>query len=90
VLLAACGSPPPDAASDRSGAATIGHAPGYATEPHTVLQELVTSMVLPSAVVVVRSSTYGDTTFESGTRELSHDVPRTTADHYRIGSLTKT
>jgi D-alanyl-D-alanine carboxypeptidase len=90
VILAACGSPQSAATSDRSGAATIGQAPGYTTLLQTVLQDLVTSMVLPSAVVVVRSSTFGDATFEFGTRELGRDDPPTTADHYRIGSLTKT
>ena len=91
LILAACGSSPSDAPSDTSGAVTtIGHAFGDAAELQPVLQDLVTSMVLPSAVVLVRSSTFGDATFEFGTRELGRDDPPTTADHYRIGSITKT
>ncbi len=47
-------------------------------------------MALSSAVVAVRSSTFGDATFEFGTRELGRHDPPTTTDHYRIGSITKT
>lgn len=47
-------------------------------------------MEVPSAVVLVRSSTFGDATFEFGTRELGTAERPTTGDHYRIGSLTKT
>ena len=93
VILAGCGSSPSsDATADTSSAATttMVQAPGYATELEPVLQDLVTSMGLPSAVVAVRSSTFGDATFEFGTRELGRDDPPTTTDHYRIGSLTKT
>ncbi len=91
VILAACGSPPSYTASDTRGTATgIGHTAGYAPELQTALEELVTSMVLPSAVVVVRSPTFGDATFQFGTRELGRDDQPTTADHYRIGSITKT
>ena len=92
VILAACGSSPSsDATSNPSSAATTtAREPGYAAELRPVLQDLVTSMQLPSAVVVVRSSTFGDATFEFGTRELGSDDPPTTTDHYRIGSLTKT
>ena len=85
VILTACGSSPPDAATDPTD-----HEPGYVTELQPVLQDLVTSMVLPSAVIAVRSSTFGDATFEFGTRELGRDDPPTTTDHYRIGSITKT
>lgn len=95
VILAACGtssSSSSDTTSATSGAstATTDTAPQWATELRPVLEDLVASMELPSAVVAVRSSTFGDATFEFGTRELGRDDPPTTTDHYRIGSLTKT
>ncbi len=46
-------------------------------------------MSVPSAVVVVRSSTHGDATFSFGTLELGTDAPPSAVDHYRIGSNTK-
>ena len=96
VVLAACGSSPaadPTSATDRASITTVPTTkfpPSYAVELQPVLEDLVASMELPSAVVVVRSSTFGDATFEFGTRELGRDQPPTVADHYRIGSLTKT
>ena len=65
-------------------------APSYAVELRPVLEDLVVSMSVPSAVVLVRSSTFGDATFEFGSPLLGGDDPPTTTDHYRIGSLTKT
>jgi D-alanyl-D-alanine carboxypeptidase len=54
------------------------------------LAELVESMQVPSAVVVVRSSEFGDATFRFGSRVLGGDDLPATSDHYRIGSITKT
>lgn len=85
VMLTACASSPPAATP-----APTDHEPGYVTELQPVLQDLVSSMAIPSAVVLVRSSTFGDATFEFGTRELGRDDPPAATDHYRIGSLTKT
>ena len=55
-----------------------------------MLAELVESMQVPSAVVVVRSSEFGDATFRFGSRVLGGDELPATSDHYRIGSITKT
>lgn len=96
LVLAACGS---SAASNTTSAthresttstSTTHPVPNYAAQLQPVLEGLVDSMELPSAVVLVRSSTFGDATFEFGTRELGSNDPPTTTDHYRIGSLTKT
>lgn len=53
------------------------------------LAGLVESMNVPSAVVVIRSSTFGDTQFSFGTLELGKDLPPNTQDYYRIGSVAK-
>jgi hypothetical protein len=86
VILAACGASPAlnaTSAGTSEAAATV-PAPTYAMELRSVLEELVISMKVPSAVVLVRSSTFGDATFELGTRVLGSDDPPTTTDHYRI------
>lgn len=101
LVLASCSSSSPNvaiAATDASVTTVDGAATGTATDPmpeyaaelRPVLEDLVDAMALPSAVVLVRSSTFGDATFELGSRELGHDDPPRTTDHYRIGSLTKT
>jgi D-alanyl-D-alanine carboxypeptidase len=64
--------------------------PAYAGALRSTLAELVDSMKVPSAVVVVRSSTYGDATFAFGSLALGEDDPPSVTDHYRIGSNTKT
>ena len=55
-----------------------------------MLTELVESMQVPSAVVLVRSSEFGDATFRFGSWVLGGDDLPATSDHYRIGSITKT
>jgi len=100
VALAACSSTPSSGAmpttagtvattSPMSGPSDRDE-PGYATALRPVLQDIVTSMAMPSALVLVRSSTFGDATFQFGTRELGTHEPPTTTDRDRIGSLTKT
>jgi len=88
VVLAACGTPP--AASPATTSTMTVPAPGYANEMGPVLAELVESMQVPSAVVVVRSSEFGDATFRFGSRVLGGNELPATSDHYRIGSITKT
>jgi D-alanyl-D-alanine carboxypeptidase len=86
VVVAACGS----SLSSASETSTTAPAPGYAAELGPVLAELVESMQVPSAVVEVRSSQFGDATFRFGSRVLGGDELPATSDHYRIGSITKT
>jgi D-alanyl-D-alanine carboxypeptidase len=64
--------------------------PSYASSLRSTLSGLVDSMKVPSAVVVVRSSTYGDATFSFGSLVLGENEPPGVIDHYRIGSNTKT
>ena len=54
------------------------------------MADLVESMAVPSAVVVVRSSEFGDATFRFGSRVLGENDLPAPSDHYRIGSITKT
>jgi D-alanyl-D-alanine carboxypeptidase len=64
--------------------------PSYASFLRSTLSGLVDSMKVPSAVVLVRSSTYGDATFSFGSLVLGQDHAPGVTDHYRIGSNTKT
>ena len=89
VVLAACGTSPASSSPTPSTSTTV-PAPGYARELGPVLAELVESMQVPSAVVVVRSPEFGDATFRFGSRVLGGDELPATSDHYRIGSITKT
>jgi D-alanyl-D-alanine carboxypeptidase len=98
ALLAGCSSTLPATVASGSSTTTTTASTTTTARPEptdaaaleTSLQDLVTTMEVPSAVVLVRSSTFGDSTFTFGTRELGTDAPPTTTDHYRIGSLTKT
>ena len=87
VLLAACGD-----LTCRVVPLDIddGGRTGVREELGPVLAELVESMQVPSAVVLVRSSEFGDATFRFGSRVLGGDDLPATSDHYRIGSITKT
>ncbi len=85
LAIAACGN-----TSSSSPTTTTAPAAPYANEMGPVLAELVESMQVPSAVVVVRSSKFGDATFRFGSRVLGGDDQPGTSDHYRIGSITKT
>ena len=87
VVTAACSTSP---SSSPTTSTTTAAEPGYARELGPMLAELVDSMQVPSAVVVVRSSELGDATFRFGSRVLGGDDLPSTSDHYRIGSITKT
>jgi D-alanyl-D-alanine carboxypeptidase len=87
VVMAACGN---TSASSPTTSTTTGPAPAYAKEMGPVLAELVESMQVPSAVVVVRSPEFGDATFRFGSRVLGGEQRPGPSDHYRIGSITKT
>ena len=54
-----------------------------------VLNAIVGRSAIPSAVVVVRSDSFGDATFIYGEAELGGAEPVTTAHRYRVGSITK-
>jgi D-alanyl-D-alanine carboxypeptidase len=90
VLVAACSSGTPSGPSTGTAAPTApASEPAYADELRSTLSGLIESMKVPSAVVVVRSQTYGDGTFTFGTLELGENAPPSVTDHYRIGSNTK-
>ena len=87
VVIAACGS---SSSSSPTTSTTTEPAPEYTKKMGPMLAELVESMQVPSAVVVVRSSEFGDATFRFGSTVLGGDDLPTPSDHYRIGSITKT
>ena len=97
VLAAACESTPsstsPSSTSSPS-VATWGVAtttpPEYAAGLRTSLEEVVESTGVPAAIVLVRSSEFGDATFAFGNTELGGTQPVATSDHVRVGSVTKT
>ena len=72
VVFAACGTSPASSSPTPTTSTTV-PAPGYARELGPVLAELVESMQVPSAVVVVRSPEFGDATFRFGSRVLGGD-----------------
>jgi D-alanyl-D-alanine carboxypeptidase len=86
VVITSCGT----SSSSSPATSAPGATPEYASELGPMLAELVESMQVPSAVVVVRSSEFGDATFRFGSRVLGGDEVPATSDHYRIGSITKT
>ena len=87
VVIAGCGS---SSSSSPTTSTTTEPAPEYTKKMGPMLAELVESMQVPSAVVVVRSSEFGDATFRFGSTVLGGDDLPETSDHYRIGSITKT
>ena len=64
--------------------------PAYATAMAPRVQPLMEQMLIPGAVVAVRSPEFGDWTAAFGYRDLAHTQPITVEDHFRIGSNTKT
>ncbi len=92
VLVGACTSSSNTSAHPSAGptaSITPASEPAYAGKLRPTLSELIESMKVPSAVVVVRSPTYGDGTFSFGTLALGENAPPSVTDHYRIGSNTK-
>ncbi|WP_328601559.1 serine hydrolase domain-containing protein [Nocardia terrae] len=55
-----------------------------------IIEKLMKDNVIPGAVVAVRSPKQGDWTAAFGTGTLGENKPPSTADHWRIGSNTKT
>ena len=93
MLTSACGSTSSKTTSTSSmstwGVATTA-SPEYAAGLGASLEEVVESTTVPSAMVVVRSSGFGDETFVFGNTELGGTQPVATNDHVRVGSVTKT
>ncbi|MDQ6853854.1 MAG: beta-lactamase family protein [Actinomycetota bacterium] len=64
--------------------------PPYARALQPKLEQLVKDMLVPGAVVVVRSEELGNWSTKFGTRTLGDKRPIGIDDHVRIGSNTKT
>jgi D-alanyl-D-alanine carboxypeptidase len=73
------------------GAASSGQSdPPYARALQPELEELAGELLVPGAVVLVRSKQLGNWSTTMGTRAIDEDEPVRLADHVRIGSNTKT
>jgi D-alanyl-D-alanine carboxypeptidase len=72
------------------GAAAPNQEPPYARSVRPKLEALVKEMLVPGAVVVVRSEKLGDWTATFGTQKRGGEQRVAVDDHIRIGSNTKT
>jgi D-alanyl-D-alanine carboxypeptidase len=64
--------------------------PAYAEALSATLEASIDALKIPGVVLLVRSQSKGDWTATFGTRTITGDDPVTRADHFRIGSNTKT
>jgi D-alanyl-D-alanine carboxypeptidase len=64
--------------------------PDYALTLQSEIPRLMQANVIPGAVVLIRSPRRGDWSAAFGTRALGTSEPMTLADHFRVGSNTKT
>ena len=89
-VLVACGGPDQAPASAGAQSSPAPAEPAYAA---AVRQKVIATMaanVIPGAVVRISSPTQGEWTAAFGTGTIDRDDPLTAADHFRIGSVTKT
>ena len=73
-----------------AGAAAPNQEPPYARSLRPKLEALVKEMLMPGAVVVVRSEKLGDWRATFGTQKRGGEQRVAVDDHIRIGSNTKT
>jgi D-alanyl-D-alanine carboxypeptidase len=71
---------------------TSGHAkrPAYAKTLRTQIPALMKANAIPGTVVLIRSPKQGNWSAAFGTARIGKRVPMSLADHFRIGSNTKT
>src|SRR5262249_4989349 len=92
LVAAACAG---DNSSKSSGpgatsvATTAAAVPRYVSKLAPALEAVVEQTHVPSAIVLVRSGTFGDATFTLGTPGPGGGEPVTAGDHARVGSVTK-
>lgn len=79
LLVALCGT-----------ASAHAHRPAYATKLQKQIPALMKANAIPGAVVLIRSPKRGNWSATFGTAEIGKQVPMSLADHFRIGSNTKT
>src|SRR5262245_44088445 len=87
VLLAVVSRPD---ANGQPSSHEAGAVPAYATVLEPKLKQLAADLLVPGAVVVVRSSELGNWSMTYGNRTLGGHDPVGLGDHVRIGSNTKT
>ena len=86
MALAACGS---SETSQNQAQSESPSEPAYAADMVKALEAAMKDNAIPGLVVLVRSP-QGDWSTVLGTSEIGTDKPWTLADHFRIGSNTKT
>jgi D-alanyl-D-alanine carboxypeptidase len=83
--LATAAATPPAAAAPAAA-----RLPDYALTLQKEIPQLMRANVIPGAVVLIRSPRRGDWSAAFGIRALGTSEPMTLADHFRVGSNTKT
>jgi D-alanyl-D-alanine carboxypeptidase len=84
-VLAGCGGAP-----SPPGGSPAPPPPGYAAAVRDQVTAAMRANVIPGAVVRISSPTRGDWTGTFGTGTLGANTPLSAADHFRVGSITKT
>ncbi len=79
-----------NAAASGSASASPGAEPAYVATVSDSVRKTMQENVIPGAVVLISSPDQGDWTGAFGTRTWGTDEPIQVADHFRIGSNTKT
>ncbi|MEP6561352.1 MAG: serine hydrolase domain-containing protein [Nakamurella sp.] len=86
----ASGNPSVSTGAAASGSASTGAEPGYVAAVSAAVQKVMQDNVIPGSVVLIASADRGDWTGTFGTGTIGEQAPVTVADHFRIGSNTKT
>jgi hypothetical protein len=76
ALVGACASSPPVPRNEVSISSAVTSGAGYADQLRSTLSGLLDSMRVPSAVVAVRSPTFGDAMLTFGTVKLGENNAR--------------
>ncbi|WP_232497160.1 serine hydrolase domain-containing protein [Agromyces humatus] len=89
-MIVATGCAVTDATESTQVTPSADTAPAYCREMEPTLADLVDGMLVPGAVVLVRSPDLGDCFLSFGTRSLDEQQPIGLDDQFRIASNTKT
>ena len=87
-FLAGCGNSDPD--NSAPPVVNGPNVPAYAQALAPQIEQLRQDMLVPGAVVLIRSEEFGDWTAAFGHRDLEQTSAISADDHFRIGSNTKT
>ena len=90
LSVSACNSGETESESTPSPASTDQPQPEYVEDVQSTVDRLMQDNAIPGAVVQISSPDRGDWTGTFGTGTIDADDPLSAADHFRIGSNTKT